>query len=337
MDRTGTSVTSWSVPETREQGRALRISRLLVFAYPGPGEAALDLPSPPQSELRRTLISSTRIMAMESKGSGGMDIPNHEEVLFDLSTSCTVEQAVMRMLGWADADIYRKGVRVTEEGLVALADLDSAHPQTITLRERLADRHEHARQALIRGAENDAPYSVIEELSTAVEESRRLAAKARGLLMDIEEELEKGEHSALRLDKQATKRTKTRHITIRSLEKWMRTANPGDLSATHGRQGGSGQGDPGKRTKGEESVYVTLALAVSAFAQRAGGKFVRAGVDSKNVSEPSQLNMSEIYDHLEELAGRESNGAGIPGQTSSSIKKRVDEAFRIKRRVLNAR
>jgi hypothetical protein len=152
------------------------------------------------------------------------DIPAHEDVIFDLSTSCTKEQAVMRLLGWVKGDVFKRYVQITEDGISA-KELNWAHPTTMTLAERLQDMAEHAQMALIRGAENGVSHEELDHLHGGVDEVRQLASKTKNLLMDLDDELAKGQDSLLRLDPEATKRSGVPHINIRSLEKWAASAN----------------------------------------------------------------------------------------------------------------
>jgi hypothetical protein len=262
-------------------------------------------------------------------------VPTHEEVVLDLSTSCTREQAAMRMLGWGKADVYKKAIPITSEG-ISLADLQSMHPATMTLEERLNDLTENARQALIQAAEDGASFEVIHERNTAVEEVRDLVAKARSFLMDIDDELDKGDKSALRVDQQATQRTGETHVNLRSLDKWIaarKSIVDIDENSRVGQQRDETR-ETGRRSKAEDSLYVTLAIAVTAFARRAGGKFLKSGVPAESVSDSPHINMSTIYTHLAELASSQVEGDEFPDQSLSSIKGRVSEAFERRRRAL---
>jgi hypothetical protein len=219
---------------------------------------------------------------------------------------------------------------------IASADVEGMHPGTMTLEERLSELAESARQALIRAANDDAPFEVIHERSTAVEEVRALITTARSFLMDIEDELLKGPQSALRVDDEATRRTGITHINLRSVDKWIaathrRPVAEGVSPVAHDPVAASG---PGKRSKREESVYVTLALAVIAFARKAKGKYVRHGVDAGKASNDSDLNMSAVHEHLAEIAASLVESGQFPEQSVSSIKLRLREAFEAKRRAL---
>jgi hypothetical protein len=239
------------------------------------------------------------------------------------------------MLGWGKADIYKKVIPITSEG-ISSADLQSMHPATMTLEVRLHDLTENARQALIQAAEDGASFEVIHERNTAVEEVRELVATARSFLMDIDDELDKGDKSALRVDQQATESTGKTHINLRSLDKWIArrqdTADDDEQPPIRGQGEKTLNPETGKRSKAEESLYVTLAIAVTAFARRAGGKFLK--VPAESACDTSDMNMSAIYTHLAELASNQVGAGEFADQSESSIKARVREAFESRRRAL---
>jgi hypothetical protein len=73
----------------------------------------------------------------------------------------------------------------------------------------------------------------------------KLIERAHELAMDIEDELDKGDNSILRLDKDATEKSGVTHITLRSFEKWRARY---DTSTGH----------PGSQTEHQTVVDVPL-------------------------------------------------------------------------------
>lgn len=261
------------------------------------------------------------------------DIPPEESVIFDLSTSCTLDQAVMKMLGWGKDVVYRQVTSITENGLSPEA-IRQVHPSIMTLEERLTDLSEHARIALIDAAENDASFDILTDLAEDVKEVRAQVVKARRFRMDIEEELAKGEQSILRKDKTATKSSGVTHLSIRSLERWIAEgAGAGELPPQTGPLHKVNTVTPsiGKGSKAEDSLYITLAIAVTAFAQKAHGKYLKSGVDPDKAFDTDDMNMAAIYQHLEEIASKQISGKEFPGQSVSSLKASIKKAFELKR------
>lgn len=263
------------------------------------------------------------------------DILSHEEVVFDLSTSITKSHAVSRMLGLGNSStVFKRVTPITEDG-VSPNDLALMHPSMISLEERLSEMAYRARIALIDAAENDASFEVIHQLSENVEEVRLLSSKARDFLMDIDDELAKNTNSLLRVDEDATSISGVTHLSIRSFERWLANRpsklNSSGLSSavteSDHLNGASTEENAKKMSKSEKSLCVTLAIAVIAFGQKAGGKYIKAGVASENVKSVDDMNMDAIYQYFADLALIDGTEKYIPGQSASAIKDRIRSAF----------
>jgi len=211
------------------------------------------------------------------------DILIEEETVFDLSASCTKDQAVMRILGWGQGSVFKLAIPITEDG-ISPEDLRQMHPEAMTLSERLQDMAEHARNALILGAENGTSQEELGRLDDEVEKVRQLAARARELRMDIEDELSKGENSILRIDDDATNSSGVTHINIRSLEKWI--AEPDSSEAPNAKKSRPRQ----KLREQEEAISrVIEELGHSPKSlphQEPGKKGVKSAVNSKLADDP---------------------------------------------------
>ena len=142
-----------------------------------------------------------------------------KEIIIDLSTSCTKNQAVAKLLGWSQGDFFYKYIKVTEKG-VSPDQLPFMHPQAIDLVEQLEEMHENARQELLKAYPEEAFHAsfdlekhlssteLLEELSKKadkVDEIRDLIKKARNYAMDIDDELSKGHESMIRIDQELSK------------------------------------------------------------------------------------------------------------------------------------
>jgi hypothetical protein len=158
-----------------------------------------------------------------------------EEVIVDLSTSCTKDQAVMKLLGWSKGVFFPK-TNYTTYGVYSVDESSETNHQTLDLRGRLQETLEAARLLYINAlpeADYNEPYDfeanmapeMLEDLirkKDAVEEIREVIERAHNYALDIEDELEKGDRSRLRIDTETTQRTGAVHITLRSLEKWQK-------------------------------------------------------------------------------------------------------------------
>ena len=252
-------------------------------------------------------------------------MPVQDDFLLNLSASCTKDQAVLRILGWGRNTIYPKHLHVSEEGTVQ-EDQHSIYRSAFSLNDFLSDIYRDAlaiyEDAVPAGASEDQVQQAIESHAPRIEEAEAFIEKARDYMLDIVEELAKGDRSALRLDNDATAQTGTIHITLRSLDAWSESTYAIKTEVT--KQGPDIHAlletvkDVDGTTKSDISLYVTLALAVQAFAQKAGGKFQNGG----------EVNVQQVATHLEAFGvDQRSDGSNIPGQSEASIRTRITTAL----------
>jgi hypothetical protein len=128
----------------------------------------------------------------------------------------------MRMLGWGTGTVFNRYIQVTDTGILP-EEIKQAHPAAMSLSERIQELSDNAEDAFFVASQNGTSYEELDQLHNKVAEVRQLAAKARNILMDIDDELAKGPNSCLRVDDEATKKTGITHINIRSLERWAAT------------------------------------------------------------------------------------------------------------------
>ncbi len=254
--------------------------------------------------------------------------PAEFEFILNLSASCTVDQAVLRLLGWGQDNIYRTIVEQSGDDKLLENNLKSYRPG-LGLNEYLTELF---KQAVLKYTEA-APEDATEEEMRSAEENnfnrikliKTLIANARWRKMDIVDELAKGEGSALRLDKDATAHSGVAHITLRSLDAW----NDATYSVKQDATGNAPESnlhallekitDVDGAEKSNFSLYVTLALAVQAFAEKAGPKYLRSDDD---------VNVKQIAEHLALLGAKlRPQGGNLPGQSEASIRGRINSAL----------
>ncbi len=153
------------------------------------------------------------------------DIPVEEDVRFDTSTSCTLDGAVMRLLGWNNGYLYRPTIQMTGDGLISDDQLKSAHPSALSLGERLEGMHDNAKQALFAALERNAPHTELDLLEEKVKRARAIAIEALKLKEAIADELAKGKESKLRLDAEESELSGAQYITHASLDHWFSAHN----------------------------------------------------------------------------------------------------------------
>lgn len=257
-----------------------------------------------------------------------------DEIHIDFQTSVTKEEAVAKMLGWMQGPIYPKYIQVTENGISA-DQLTSLHFMDGSLKEQLLELRETARSEFLDAVEADLPFETIREKEEAVEKYDALIKKAASYLLDMEDEIAKGEFSALRIDKHRTDKTGNDHITLRSLERWAQStygiciANP--LESPSVTNDSSIQKDSrrdeatspkgGLSQVSADNLRTSFAFLVEAFAKTAP-KF-RRGEDQPNVS--------AIAKHIAGIALEASKPNEIGGQGYEAIKDRIEDAMDTKK------
>lgn len=141
-----------------------------------------------------------------------------DEIIVDSRSSCTKDEAAAKLLGWMQGTIRKKYIKVTEHGIPA-DQLAHLHSLDGSLSDQLVALREPARRLLSKAAKGSKEFSKMNE---AVKDIDEVIKKAMSYLLDIDDELDKGENSALKIDHEATNKTGVIHIKLRSLDKWAR-------------------------------------------------------------------------------------------------------------------
>lgn len=257
-----------------------------------------------------------------------------DEVFIDLRTSCTRDEAVAKMLGWMKGNIRPKYIEVTEHGIPA-EQLQHLPTLEGSLQDELLEQREAARRKLIEAAESDGG---IGEAYEAVEKCDDLIRKAASYLLDMDDEISKGESSDLRIDRQATDSSGIIHITIKSLDQWARqygisviealvlnTENT-NLPSQPEKQGNANGSGKGLSTAATDNLYVSFAFLIEAFIDK-----------TQKYGSRDKPNVSTIAQHIESIAVESNNKEKLAGQSKEAIKDRIEEALKIKRSRLSLR
>lgn len=267
-----------------------------------------------------------------------------EPVLFVHETSCTSEEIAAKLLGWMlgpsrRAHTYVTGTGISEDQLPFMHSFEET-----SLKDHLEELREAARQELITAwlafseANKDSQdYALLDNALNAkiaeVERIDNLFKKADSFLLDIDEEIDKGELSGLKIDKDATEKTGVTHIKLRSADRWalekykisilnLSTSEPVTTESLKKSIEQSVHGAKSNLSLSEtkaNNLYTTFAILVKAYASSATAY-------KKSEGEP---NVSNIASRLENLAKELNNDEALDNQSSESIKTRIEEAMRI--------
>jgi hypothetical protein len=258
--------------------------------------------------------------------------PVHE-IIVDLSTSCSEEIAVAKLLGWMKGPIRSKVIRVTEHG-ISEDQLAVLYYMEDSLEEQLSELREATRQEYVAALELDEPYEELKLKEEAVKNADSLIRKSSMYLSDIKEELAKAENPELKIDPQASKEKGVTYITLRSLDQWAKQKygfsilddqeqhiSPEDTQEQPTMQEKEEDFDPraGMSKTVANNFLTTFAFLVEAFASTAD----KYGSDNPNIL--------AIATRIEELANKAYGGEKFPGQGHEAIKKRINEAMKVKK------
>ena len=144
-----------------------------------------------------------------------------DETAVDLSTSCNKAVAVAKLLGWMKGSIFPKVMVAipNDNGEIYIDLLRILDEDENSLQEMLSHMRDVTSQELA-AAKSDATSDELKEKGEAVANIDSLINKASMYLLDINEELSKGEDSAIKTDPQRSEEKGITHITLRSLDQW---------------------------------------------------------------------------------------------------------------------
>jgi hypothetical protein len=261
-----------------------------------------------------------------------------DDVIIDLSTSCTQEGAVIKLLGWSRGPLLRKAIKITSSG-ISEDQMPFIKAADLSLQEQLQDMRGVAQRELIDAAANGESYAVLEAKEAAVHKYQDMIHRAFNYSLDISDELNKKEGSELDLDASMSKDLGVPYITLRSLDKWARkkygisvlpTFSVNDVSETEADQTADAAQDSRKTLESgnSESLAITFAFLVEAYAAKHKSTLMR---------DDFRINVSAFAKELSEIIKNATNQDPPRGQGEESIRKRIDEAIRIKDRRLRSR
>ena len=255
-----------------------------------------------------------------------------DESTVDLRTSCNKAVAVARLLGWMKGSTFPK-VMVPVANGEAYVDLLRVLNDENALEGMLSYMRDVAGQELA-AAKGDPKRGKLKKKQEAVAKIDSLIRNTSMYVSDIDEELAKGEDSALRVDQQASKEESVTHITLRSLDLWAKKKygiSIMDDQELHVSSEGS-RAQPVMQEKEEDhdpkdglsktvanNLFTSFAFLVEAFAETAP----KYGSKDPNIS--------AISKRIAELAATANGGEPMDNQGYESIRKRIKQALNIKK------
>lgn len=268
------------------------------------------------------LSTITRYMAIE------------DNTKIEYAPSCTVDEAVAKMLGWLRGMYRDRLVSVNEYG-IPLEKLERAHSLGGPLIEQLNDLRVAAQNALSEALASDASPEVIQQREEDGRRCEEQAALAYKYHLAIVDELAK-DSPALRIDKAVTERTGEPYITLRSLDEWAwdtyKVAINGDRQPEVRGVSNSDENADSESPALDNSQQVTPTRynnLLTTFAFLVDAYLENRGLAVKHAD--GSPNISAISTRLSEMAAKANKGIALHGQGDEAIKGRIEEAIRIRR------
>jgi hypothetical protein len=249
-----------------------------------------------------------------------------DDIIVNLRTSCTKDEAVAMLLGWLRGPIKPRNIQISEDGL-SLDQLPFLQSLEGSLQDQLQELVDAASQAFRLAAESGADLNAMKKKEMAVEERRTLVERAAKFARDIDDEINSHTNHRLIVDEFETNRTGEQHISISSLDRWARDEHqipiveneydePNVISGTSkGRATSESEELSPTKTR---SSHITTALLIKALANSSGKKYVHG--DSPNIK--------EIATRLSEMFTEEVKDCAL-GQSFESIRKRLKKSMDI--------
>ena len=262
-----------------------------------------------------------------------------DDVFVDLSTSCSQDVAVMKILGWSRGPILRRKILMTEDG-ISEDQMPFIPLSEISLTEQLMEMRATARKDLIIAAENREPDDVLEAREKAVQRYDDLIRRAHEFSLDITDALNGEGPPGLGLDQLRSQVAGEPFITLRSLDRWAKATYGISISDSSPRSappeeslssidqvsvpdntGTSGIGN-------SDSLAVTFAFLAEAYAKKHPQTLLR----------PDQsVNVAAFSKELAEIISSATQRNPPRGQGDEAIRKRLTESLSIKNQKLQAR
>jgi hypothetical protein len=251
---------------------------------------------------------------------------NEDDFILDLSASCTKDQAVMRMLGWGLLTMYPKQLHLMANGTLK-EDSKLVYRPDFSLNELLSEIYRDAKNAYLNSvplnATADKANALLEKALPAIERAEAMIEQARSYMLDIVDELARGDGSGLRLDKERTTKNGEEYITIRSLDEWCaakyQIADEVERVPLEDDPSMGVLNKPvSEMSKPEIGLYTVLGLMTEAYAKKLG---------ETCFSKTGEVNIKQtaiaVADHADAYLDNDNH---FPGQSFSTVKARLTAA-----------
>lgn len=269
------------------------------------------------------------------------DTPNPDDSYTDERESCTVQEAVAKLIGWMQGKKRFKYIQLNEDGGIVESRLPFLGSLDGTVQDMLEGQWAAARRRLSRAKADALSSQQIDERHSALLDVEEAIQNAATYLNDIEEEIVRGESSELILDEVAEATTGDIHVTLSSLEKWAfmkyGVVMSGELDNKAKTEGTIAKKEPSLKRQlldkgwlsppAAANLYTTLAFLVEEVAKQ----------KSIYRSNSGDIFESTVAEQLAEIAKKANNNQYLAGQRKEAILDRIECAMKMQRSKLPVR
>ena len=144
-----------------------------------------------------------------------------EQFAINLNVSCTKDDAIAKLLGWLKGAIHHEVIEI-DNNCITLEQLEYMDTLYYSLEKHLTSLRQQAMIEASKLVDTGAEKTLIDAQLERVLDIEDLIAKAKGYILDFDEELEKHTLSMLQIDYTATNKAGQIHIKLKSLDAWAR-------------------------------------------------------------------------------------------------------------------
>lgn len=194
-----------------------------------------------------------------------------------------------------------------------------------SLEEQLTYLVGEAQEDLVDAKDSGTEPGVIRQKEAALSQSLEWIDKAGIYLVDIVDELAKGETSALRIDQEATEKWGVIHITIKSLDEWAfkvhQIPTPDFKSSPSAvKQLVDSPKNKRKSSTKLDNLHITFAFLIEAFIK-----------EHRRYMISNKVNVSLLAEFLSKLTIKDDTP--MKAQSVEAIKMRIEESIRKKKQL----
>lgn len=250
-----------------------------------------------------------------------------EATIIEPLTSCTVDVAIAKLLGWMQGDIRHQYIPLELDGVSEEA-LKHMHSFEVSIWRFLTEQREAAQWVYKKAVEDKETKRRTNQKKQKIARVEEIVTRAKSYQRDIDDELRKGRESVLEVDKSASDSSGLIHIVLASLDKWalekygisvLDFSKSKVLTVDEPEYPADVRTDKGGLTKtSTNSLFLTFGILINAF--------VESNPDlSKDESKPI---VSVLAEYLSERAKEPGKRKPIYGQSAERITDRIEDAMK---------